>query len=331
MTDTTIYSDLNYPHVTDLDLQMAELIYPILVEIAPSGDTITYQGVVEAVRERHPNIPEVKRLHHRHIGRRLGTIWQFTESQGCPHIGALVINKNTGECGKGLTEFLNPVLEREKIKSFEWATVELGFNNYLKKVKAAAKIQEIKLKKRSYDEAKKILFDLWNEVKSEFPISSAEIAGFRDELIANVQKGYSPATVLSDKLLALLNAGRLKSKPTEGFVYIGEYRNSETGESLFDEVKIGYTNNNIEDRATALSGGVKGPLEFVMTYAWCFQPGLAYIAEQSLHGLFDNFRRKGEFFMDMDGLLGEWASEAISNKYDEKSKPILIDGERVTQ
>ncbi|NOZ09459.1 MAG: hypothetical protein GXP09_00205 [Gammaproteobacteria bacterium] len=187
MTDKTIYPYIHYPRITDLDLQMAELIYPILVELAPSGKTITYKEVVESIKERHPDIPEVKRLHHRHIGRRLGTIWQFTEKHGCPHIGTLVINQDTRECGKGVTKFLDPVAERKKVRSFDWSTVDIGFKKHIKKTKVAQKAQEKKPKKRTYDDAKELFFDFWDGIKKDFPVSSTGMAEFRDELIAAVQ------------------------------------------------------------------------------------------------------------------------------------------------
>jgi hypothetical protein len=331
----TIYPDINYPHVTDLDLELAELIYPILVEIAPTGDTITYKEVVTAVKERYPNALGVKTLHHRHIGRRLGTIWRFTAKQGCPHIGALVINKDTGECGKGITEFLDPVIEREKVKAFDWSTVEFEFEHHIKKTKAAKKSQETKLKKRNYDDAKNLFFEFWQKIDDEdiahfnVPVPKKEKAKFREELISTVQEGHAPATALADKLLEFLEKGDMKKEAVEGFVYIGEYQDAETGKSLFDKVKIGYTNKGIEERAVALSGGVVGPLKFVMTNAWRFKPGYAYVAEQRLHGIFDAYRQMGEFFSSMDGLIEEWANETICKLFDGLSEPILIDGQQV--
>lgn len=102
MTDKTIHPFIKYRHITDLDLLFAKLIYPILVELAPTGQTMTYKDVVEAVQARHPDIPEVRRFHPRHVGRRLGTIWLYTHKYGYPHIGALVVNQATGNVVKAL-------------------------------------------------------------------------------------------------------------------------------------------------------------------------------------------------------------------------------------
>jgi hypothetical protein len=44
-------------------------------------------------------------------------------------------------------------------------------------------------------------------------------------------------------------------------------------EPLFDLVKIGFTERSIKDREIALSGGVKGPLKFIVNTAWKFDAG----------------------------------------------------------
>ncbi|MCG7538245.1 GIY-YIG nuclease family protein [Pseudoalteromonas sp. OF7H-1] len=320
-----IYPELNYPHVTELDLLMAELIYPILVELAPTGETITYKGVVKKVQDTYPGIPEVKSLHHRHIGRRLGTIWRFTEKYGCPHIGALVINQDTGECGRSITEHLDPEIERVKIKNFDWSSVDIGFSQHLKRTKAANIAKKQKLKKRKYDEAKNIFFEFWRAVKEEVPVASENIKTYRNELIATVQEGYSPATALSNILKRLLSENKIKKEPSSGYVYIGEYKSNETNEPLFNYVKIGYTTCDVAQRAQSLSGGVISPLKFEMKHVWKFDPGFAFIAEQYLHGFFDSYREMGEFFDSMDGLLEEWAEEVITSEYSDISEKLVID------
>lgn len=137
--------------------------------------------------------------------------------------------------------------------------------------------------------------------------------------------------MFANKLIDLLNSDSVavQQESGEGYVYMGEYRNATTDEPLFDQVKIGFTTKHLDERATALSGGVQGPLKFVMTYAWRFPPGYAYAAEQYLHGLFDEYRQRGEFFEGKEGLLGEWAVEAIKDQFDTFSEPYLIDGEHL--
>jgi hypothetical protein len=278
----------------------------------------------------------VSRLHHRHIGRRLGAIWQFTDRQDWPHIGTLVTNKDTGECGRGVTEVLNPILERQKVKAFDWSQTNLKFKNYLKKTKAAKEESESKIQKRSYEDAKELFIDYWKKVKEEVKTSStliddilsdsSSLAKFRKDMISKVESGYAPASALSDHLLAIINSKKLPSKQVAGFVYIGEYQDCESGNALFDKIKIGFTEVGIEERAKALGGGVISPLKFVMTHAWSFSPGYAYIAEQKLHGIFHEYREMGEFFLSKDGYTAERACEIVKKLFNEVANPILIDG-----
>lgn len=308
---------------------MAELIYPILVELAPTGETITYKGMSDLVKVRHPNVPDVSRLHHRHIGRRLGTIWQFTDKYDYPHIGSLVVNQDSGECGKGVTEILDPVEERKKVQAFDWSAVDIGFDKYLTRTKSEQIDHEQKLVKRSYDEAKELFFEFWALAKDKCPISSKVMTEVRKELIELVQSGHSPASAYSIKLFEFLEKGVIEKEPTEGFVYIGEYRDFESGQVLFDQVKIGFTTKTLEERAAALSGGVLGPLKFVITSAWKFEPGYAYAVEQHLHGAFSAYRQRGEFFLAMEGLIEEWSAEKIEKLFREVAEPVLIGSEEV--
>ena len=294
MTDNN-YAVINYPQVTELDLIVAELLFPILVELAPSGNTIGYKEIADLIKKKHSDIPEIKSLHHRHIGRRLGTIWKFTEKQGCPHIGALVISQNTGECGIGITSFLDPILEREKIKKFDWSSVELGFKAYLNKTKSIQKEYKKKKIKRNRDE---------------------------------VKDGISPEEALSNALIKYLETHNQKNTDKVGFVYIGEYVNSESKEKLFNEVKIGYT-TDLESRSTTLGGGVLGPLEFLIKYAWEFEAEYAYAVEQRLHGELSEYRKNGEFFLEIDGLIPELVCETIETQFNDISQAKLIDGEAV--
>lgn len=327
MTDNN-YAVINYPQVTELDLIVAELLFPILVELAPSGNTIGYKEIADLIKKKHSDIPEIKSLHHRHIGRRLGTIWKFTEKQGCPHIGALVISQNTGECGIGITSFLDPVLEREKIKKFDWSSVELGFKAYLNKTKSIQKEYKKKKIKRTRDEAKQLFFDYWKQVKEEVPVPKNEVVSFREHMIDEVKDGISPEEALSNALIKYLETHNQKNTDKVGFVYIGEYVNSESKEKLFNEVKIGYT-TDLESRSTALGGGVLGPLEFLIKYAWEFEAGYAYAVEQRLHGELSEYRKNGEFFLEIDGLIPELVCETIETQFNDISQVKLIDGEAV--
>lgn len=298
---------------TELDLIVAELMYPILVELAPTGRTIGYKEIADLIKEKNPNVSEIENITQRHIGRKLGTIWEFTKSQGCPHIGSLVVSKG-GECGSGIASIVKDLpAEREKVKSFAWSTVSLGFESYISKAKIQKQDREAKRVKRSRDEAKECFFSYWKEIKDEAPVSRNEAMEMKERILELVRDGASPEEAFSQELIQFLKT-KQRETPDSGYVYIGEYINAETKQPLFDQLKIGYS-SNLKNRAVALSGGVAGPLEFDMKYHWEFDPGVAYAIEQGLHGKFSQYRKRGEFFSNLSHLLAELVDDEITQKY----------------
>lgn len=59
---------------TELDLIVAELMFPVLVELAPTGNTIGYKEMADLLKNNNPNVAEIAKITQRHIGRKLGTI-----------------------------------------------------------------------------------------------------------------------------------------------------------------------------------------------------------------------------------------------------------------
>lgn len=298
---------------TELDLIVAELMFPILVDLAPTGNTIGYKEIADLIKARNPDVPEIANITQRHIGRKLGTIWEFTKSQRCPHIGALVVSKG-GECGSGIAIIVKDLpKERKKVKDFDWSSISLGFESYISKAKIRKQEREEKKIKRTRDEAKECFFSYWKEIKEEAPVSRDEAAEMRERILLLVQDGSSPQEAFSQELISFLR-NKLRNNPDSGYVYIGEYIDSETKQPLFDQLKIGYS-SDLNSRALALSGGVAGPLEFNMKYYWEFDSDFAYAIEQALHGRLSKYRKRGEFFSNASGLLAELADDEITKSY----------------
>lgn len=317
--------DFEYPRVTELDLLVAELMFPILVEVAPTGDTLGYKQLSDLIKARNPSVEAIKTLHHRHIGRRLGTIWSFTKGQGCPHIGSIVVSQSDGECGRGIASIVTDLeLERSKVKKFDWSTVEFGFNSYIAKAKVHKKEQETTRKKISYDEAKTRFFEYWKTIKDEVPLTSTQARGIRDAMIQHVCNGSFPEEALSIELRQLSG----ENLPESSFVYIGEYVNSDTKQPIFDQIKIGYT-TNVEKRAFALGGGVNGPLGFSILKFWEFSGVSAYAIEQELHLYLKDMRMKGEFFNNEDNLVFELVEEYVAKNHSGALYNGLVDRRKI--
>jgi hypothetical protein len=301
---------------TELDLIVAELMFPILVEIAPTGETITYKEIAELIKARNPNIPQIANITQRHIGRKLGTIWEFTKTQGCPHIGSLVVIQGK-DCGEGINSIVKDLpKEREKVKKFDWSNVSLGFEAYISEAKIYQKERDVKPIKRSRDEAKESFYKYWKDIQSEAPISSDKAIEMKERILELIQNGLSPEEAFSQELLKFLD-GKKRERPDSGYVYLGEYIDSETNVPLFNQVKIGYT-ANLARRADDLSGGVDGPLKFEIKYYWEFTIDVAYAIEQALHGRFTSYRKKGEFFINEGKVMAKLVDDHITQVFGEK-------------
>ena len=303
---------------TELDLIVAELMFPVLVELAPTGRTIGYKEIADKIKVNNPNISEISNITQRHIGRKLGTIWEFTKSQDCPHIGSLVVNKS-GECGDGISIIVkNLPEEREKVKNFDWSSVSLDFGSYISKAKIHKKERETKKVKVSREDAKKLFISYWQEIKKEAPISKDEAIQIKEKAIELIEDGLTPEEAFSKEFIILTKTKQKKSSAT-GYVYIGEYINRETKDPLFDQLKIGFS-QDLEARAIALRGGVLSPLDFNMKYYWEFDLDMAYAVEQALHGRFTEYRKVGEFFNSLNYLLPSLIDDEITQKYEDLLK-----------
>lgn len=302
-------------HITELDILFAELIFPILIErVALCEPRITYGDIVNEVKIRNPYLKPVQTFHHRHVGRRLGTIWEFTKNQGCPHIGALVVDAQHGECGKGIYGLVNPEQEREKIKSFpNWNDIELDFGKHIKLVKMKKKERETKPKKISWEDAKYKVATYWKEIKQNSPIDQKKIEKHREELWTLVQRGLLPARAFATIIEKMIESGEYR-ETEPAYLYVGEYRNKmKDNTTIFNVVKIGFS-GDLENRAKQLAGNLNlTPLEFHILKSWKFKPGYAYKAEQYIHALLDDLRYEGEFFTSDEGFVPEYVDELVNN------------------
>ena len=302
---------------TDLDLIVARLMYPILVARAPSGKTIQYKEIAELIKSQNPDVIEIRRITQRHIGRKLGTIWEFTKSQGCPHIGSLVVSQS-GECGSGISSIVQDLpRERERVKAFSWSTITPEFDAYIDKAKHVKADQDRKWVKRSEQEAGECLYEYWKRVEDDegFPISKVELLEIKKPILDLLKDGLSPEEAFSLELIKFLSKKKAQ-RPENGFVYIGEYIDSDTKKPLFNQFKIGFS-GNLENRVLAIAEGIIGPLEFIVRFHWKFMAGEAYAVEQAMHGKFSHHRKRGEFFDSLNGLLPELVDDEITSRFGE--------------
>lgn len=117
-------------------------------------------------------------------GRRLDVVRMFTSERELPDLTSLVINKGSGECGSGFTRHFDPVAAREVVFGFDWSTVSLDFDGFVKATETAVKPR----KKVKEQRALELMAAYFREHRSSLPPSIRE----RRELIVElIMEGFS--------------------------------------------------------------------------------------------------------------------------------------------
>lgn len=169
--------------LTQLDIELASVFYPMLVELAVEKKTDTYHGLRDRARERHPDNAFVQGCHHRHVARRLNVITGFTERMSYPVLAGLVVNQSTGKPGIAFEGDFDAL--REKAYAFDWSVAELHFSAEVEKWK-----QEIAARpapaKRDRTTALNMMSDHYQAHKADY---SLDIKACREPLLDLLMRG----------------------------------------------------------------------------------------------------------------------------------------------
>jgi len=325
------YADTNYSihaisqarsTLNTLDLYFAEILFPILVELAQSGETATYQELVREVKRRHPDSEAANNLIDVKVGSRLGAVWSFIREHNCPHIGALIINKTTGKVGSGFPKNLDPKLEKLKCFDYDWAPLLEIFPSFISGEKTIQKIESKKRSRRKRQEANVLFSKYYLDRKTEFEnvFIRSEILKLKTKFEEKVTLGFHPGEAFANIMMDALDKGIVNHR-SEGpeHVYIGHYVDADSSEPLFGYLKIG-SSRDPEQRAKSLVGNVKSPLEFKMLRTWAVETGRSLLIEKWLHAYFADINYKGEFFYDNENGLLNATNSIIHSRWSEYLK-----------
>jgi hypothetical protein len=173
-----------YTNVTLTDVQLASAYYPILVDLAKHKHCLTYGELVERAKSEYPNRPVVQRAIAVSTGRRLDVVRLFTDERSLPDLTSLIINKDTGECGSGFTKHFDPVSTREKVFAFDWSTVTLDFDGFVKHTETSVKPR----KRVKEPEARKLMAAYYKKHRASLP---AHVRQHRELIIELIMEGLS--------------------------------------------------------------------------------------------------------------------------------------------
>ena len=170
-------------NLTILDIKLAKIYFPLLIELALHKHTLTYGELVEKAKQMHPDLDYVQNAFPLSIGRRLNAVWYYTEERELPDLTTLLISKADGE--KKAEES-----ERQRVFDYDWASVDQRFDVYADELSQTLKPR--KTIKR--DEAKGLMSEHYYANKQQY---SSTIANHREEIIGLIMEGIDVAEAFS--------------------------------------------------------------------------------------------------------------------------------------
>lgn len=192
MTDPT---ESLYKNITLNDVQLASIYYPILVDLAKHKHCLTYSELVAKAKELHPTNQVAQRAIAVSAGRKLDVVRIFTAERELPDLTCLVINKGSGECGTGFTQYFDPVASREKVFAFDWSAVSTDFDGYIKHTETVITPR----KRRKESEARALMSEYYQQHKDSLPSSVRER---REAIIELLVEGFSQEEAFAQALNA---------------------------------------------------------------------------------------------------------------------------------
>ena len=137
---------------TDLQLHLASLYYPILLQLAKDKTVMTYKELIEKAQALNPNDTAIKNMIPVRSGDVLGVLYHFAEINDLPRITSLVV-KQAGECGNGIAKTHDCPAERYRCFSFDWSVEQPKFWDFIAQSKAANATQRIRRVRLSFERA----------------------------------------------------------------------------------------------------------------------------------------------------------------------------------
>lgn len=169
-----------YQNITLLDVRLARIYLPFLVELARQKDVWTYTELVEAAKKKHLDLPYVQNSIPVSAGRRLEVIRLYCAEEGIPDLASLVISKVSGECGSFYVEHFDPVAARRAVYARDWSGDVPDIDGYFDYSERQAKPRKM----RKPEAARQLMSAHFKENRSKYPPSIITARSFILERLA---------------------------------------------------------------------------------------------------------------------------------------------------
>ena len=164
---------------TDLQLHIASLYYPILLQLAKDKVVITYKELIQKAQALNPNDAAIKNMIPVRSGDVLGVLYHFAEMNDLPRITTLIV-KQAGECGTGISKSHDCPAERDRCFTFDWSVEQPMFYDFIAQSKIANSVKRIRRARLNFERALDIAWAYYlsnkNRLTNEARIAIEKIA-----------------------------------------------------------------------------------------------------------------------------------------------------------
>lgn len=172
-----------YQNITLLDVQLARIYLPFLVELARDKNVWTYTQLVDAAKRAHPGLGHVQNAIPISAGRRLEVIRLYCSEEGIPDLASLVISKASGECGSFYVRNFDPVSARAAVYARDWRGDVPDIDGYFDYSERQVKPRKV----RKVEEARQLMSDHYKANRSRYPASITTVRSF---IIDRLMEGF---------------------------------------------------------------------------------------------------------------------------------------------
>ncbi|MFM9989869.1 MAG: hypothetical protein ACKVOY_00415 [Burkholderiaceae bacterium] len=183
------------------DIELSRVYFEILIDLAKNqkDTTIQYGQLVNAAKLAYPTNTDVQKAIATSMGRRLDAVREFTTLHNLPDLTSLVVNKTTGDNGRGFAKSFDGDSVRQQVSAFNWHSVQISFSEFLNEetqqyIQRQAEKAQKKPKKIKEPEAREIWWAYYQPNKQAIgKISDSE----KEQIIQLIMVCVSPADALA--------------------------------------------------------------------------------------------------------------------------------------
>lgn len=168
---------------TLLEVQLARLLYPLLIELATARETLTYRQMIERAQARYPDDQRVTNLIPVRMGRILWVIYDFLEERDLPRLTLLIVSAGSQYPGSAMWRH-DCAAEQERCFAYDWTTVDQKFDIYSQASEKAV----TPLRPVSREQAKRQMSAHFRDPTNCYP---SGISALREAIIENIMNGLS--------------------------------------------------------------------------------------------------------------------------------------------